>query len=68
MSIYGDDEPEDAYDASDPPAIRLLNIMSRLALLDGKSELDVRDLLRLHEALEDLETLHADVIALGGGT
>lgn len=61
--MYGDTEPEDAYDASDPPKVRLRNIIRRLALL--RSDVDYvfgeRHELRLREAIDDLETLIGDV-------
>lgn len=56
-----DFEPEDAWDASDPPRVKLANVLRRLRLLDGDlrrngAVLD-RDLLRLAQVLVDLADL-----------
>ena len=61
MSGFGDYEPEDAYDASDPPHVRLANIVTRLRLLIGINVLQMRDHQRLAEAIEDLERVVEDV-------
>lgn len=56
--MYGDDEPEDAWDASDPPRVRLANIIARLRLLtsDVDYTFGARERLRLRQALDDLQS------------
>jgi hypothetical protein len=39
----GDDDPEDGYDAGDPPIVRLRNIAHRLAYVRDRLELRARD-------------------------
>ena len=51
---FGDDEPEDAYDATDPPAEIVRNLFQRLLLLeklprDNVPDSDLRDALALIE-------------------
>lgn len=54
-NAFGDTEPEDAYDASDPRDIRLANIVRRLRTLD--QQLDEAGKSRLQMAIADLETI-----------
>lgn len=55
----GDTEPEDAYDASDPVALRLANVIRRLRLLDAALEGNHKA--RLWLVLQDLETIRNEV-------
>lgn len=43
MSSYGDDEPEDAWDASDPRQEHIHNMVLRLLILDRMRDLDEDD-------------------------
>lgn len=64
MTVYGDAEPEDSYDAGDPPDVIVRNLVRRLDLLAvslaarGNSPAP-RDLLRLAQVLVDLDRLRA---------
>lgn len=56
MNEFGDDEPEDAWDATDPPKEQLRNLLRRVILL--RSSLDAivtdRERLRITQLEEDL--------------
>lgn len=61
--IFGDDEPEDAYDAGDALEHKLANLVRRAALLPGaRTVLTERDRLRLHHLEEDLRSVLVEVI------
>ena len=55
-------DPEDAYDASDPPGERLRNFIRRLIWIDEHLDLD-RPLLhgRIERLLDDIEVLRHEV-------
>lgn len=64
MTVFGDDEPEDAWDAGDPPVIKLGNIARRIALL--RAGLDAvatpRERLRFEQIDEDLAHVIAELV------
>lgn len=66
MSVLGQDndlnDPEDAYDASDPPGARLLNFIRRINWIDDHPDLE-RVLLseRLTRLTDDLEYLRHEL-------
>ena len=51
--MFGDAEPEDAWDPDDPPREQVRNIIRRLALL--RVIRDARNEIRLNQIREDLE-------------
>jgi hypothetical protein len=56
-------DPEDAYDATDPPKVRLLNFIRRLRWLDDHVELDLTTFsARLQRLVDDLETLRGELV------
>ena len=59
------DEPEDAYDASDPPRIRLLNFVHRLTWIAQRLDIDTPARLvvlgHVNRLVDDLETLRNDL-------
>jgi hypothetical protein len=57
MTDFGDSEPEDAWDADDPPRELLGNIARRILLLRSSlnAALNARERLRFDQISEDLE-------------
>lgn len=55
MTIFGDDEPEDAWDAEDTPFEQLDNLRRRIELLRVKLDgiAPEREMLRLQQLEED---------------
>lgn len=56
MTIFGDSEPEDAWDPGDPVPVLIDNLLRRLDLLDGRPDLSRRSEL-LGELEERLDAL-----------
>jgi hypothetical protein len=56
MAEFGDDEPEDAWDATDPPKEQIRNLLRRVALLREGLEAftNDRERLRFQQLEEDL--------------
>ena len=56
MALFGDDEPEDAWDANDHPLEQLRNLLRRVAVLKiGLEAITTdRERLRLDQLEEDL--------------
>jgi hypothetical protein len=56
VTVFGDDEPEDAWDANDSPAEQLGNLIKRVKVLHKSVEhfLDGRDRLRFDQLSDDL--------------
>lgn len=70
MSDFGDDDPEDGYEADDPPFERLVNIFRRLAYVRDRLELrraaghdsaQPEDQRRLLTIIKDLSTALDDL-------
>lgn len=69
MSVFGDYEPEDAWQPDDPPLELILNLLHRLLLLlgrqalldaieerlDGFTPTDIREALRAAQLYDDLD-------------
>jgi hypothetical protein len=57
MTLFGDDEPEDAWDADDSPFEQLDNLRRRIRLVIEKLQgiAPEREMLRLQQLEEDFE-------------
>lgn len=70
MNLYGDSEPEDAWDAADPTPILLENLRRRLTILEqGITPEEQLDVIRRRlgavriRILTDAEQIRVDLIA-----
>jgi hypothetical protein len=66
MAVDNDlNDPEDAFDATDPPGVRLLNFVRRLAYIADRMDIDTPARLavygRVNRLLDDLVTLRDEV-------
>lgn len=66
MPPFGDDDPEDGYDASDPPHLRLANFLLRLDWI--RDHLDLRDFLSRTDVKAHVQRLRDDIETLAGET
>jgi hypothetical protein len=66
MAVDNDlNDPEDAYDATDPPGERLLNFIRRLAYIADRLDIDTPPRLaifgRVNRLVDDLDTLRIEL-------